>query len=303
MPEFRPRIESNEADGMRNRTKIAIFPARARAGALALLVALWPGASGAARADSFFLRSGEPIDGSIVQATRNTLIIRRGIGGMHQTSIRDIEEVRIDLAQGEQISGQLLGWAEGVYRIRLGGEEVRIGEGRILSRAPLEAPPSRTPPRRAREVLPVETAAAPAAARTIGVTAVAANAEMPIAEVAPAPKVESDSQTVALKASVDPAEAGASRVVFRIELSRIAEQTVVLIYGTVDGTARAGTDYEPQQGVLTLAPGTTRTQVRVPLIDHGRPRDDARFELFLTADPKVVRIAEPRIAATIPGES
>jgi hypothetical protein len=131
MPEFRPRIESNEADGMRNRTKIAIFPARARAGALALLVALWPGASGAARADSFFLRSGEPIDGSIVQATRNTLIIRRGIGGMHQTSIRDIEEVRIDLAQGEQISSQLLGWAEGP-------DPLAGGSGRRDSRASLQ---------------------------------------------------------------------------------------------------------------------------------------------------------------------
>ena len=73
-----------------------------------------------------------------------------------------------------------------------------------------------------------------------------------------------------------------------------------MIYGTVDGTARAGTDYEPQQGVITLAPGTRSTQVRVPLIDHQRPRDDARFELFLTADPKVVAIAEPRVTATIP---
>ena len=64
------------------------------------------------------MKSGEPIDGSIVQATRNTLIIRRAIGGMHQMPIQGIEEVRIDLAQGEQISGQLLGWADGVYQIR-----------------------------------------------------------------------------------------------------------------------------------------------------------------------------------------
>ena len=62
-------------------------------------------------------------------------------------SIQGVEEVRIDLAQGERISGQLLGWAEGVYQIRSGGEVIRIGEGRILSRAPLEAEPSRTPPR------------------------------------------------------------------------------------------------------------------------------------------------------------
>jgi Calx-beta domain len=69
----------------------------------------------------------------------------------------------------------------------------------------------------------------------------------------------------------------------------------------VDGTARAGTDYEPQQGVIALAPGTRSTQVRVPLIDQ-RAGDDTRFELFLTADPKVVEITEPRITATIPGK-
>ena len=125
---------------------------------------------------------------------------------------------------------------------------------------------------------------------------------MPKVEIAVARTAESDSQTVALNASVDPAEAGAAGMVFNIELSRPAEQTIVLIYGTVDGTARAGTDYEPQQGVITLAPGTRSTQVRVPLIDRGRPRDDARFELFLTADPRVVQVVVQRVTAVIPGQ-
>ena len=339
---------------MCNPTKFATAPGGGTQGrpaglgtwALAILAAAWAGASGAAWADTFVLKSSELVEGAIVQATRNTLIIRRSIGGMHQMSIYGIEEVRIDLAQGQQISGQLLGWADGVCRIRSGGEMVRIGEGRILSRGPLEAEPERTQPPRPREAEPartsppqrretpkVETATAPAApaasaAREIGAKGVAANgrhAAMPTAEVAAAPEresrtralkasldpaerptagivaaPESDRKIVALKASVVPGEEGAAGVVFTIELSRPAEQTIVLIYGTVDGTARGGTDYEPQQGVITLAPGTTSTQVRVPLIDHQRPRDDARFELFLTADPKVVAIAEPRITATIP---
>jgi hypothetical protein len=54
--------------------------------------------------------------------------------------------------------------------------------------------------------------------------------------------------------------------------------------------------------VIALAPGTRSTQVRVPLIDHQRPRDDARFELFLTADPKVVQVVDQRITATVPRE-
>jgi RNase P/RNase MRP subunit p29 len=387
---------------MRKRARIAIFPARGtkrrraclRAWAVAILVSTWTGASGAAQADSFVLKSGEPIEGSMVQATRNTLIIRRAIGGMHQMPIQAIQEVRIDLAQGEQISGQLLSWADGVYQIRSGGEVVRISAGRILSRAPDRPEPSRTapPPLRApaaaktaaapraqpaaktiaaprkelvetaapsraqpavktaapsraqpavkttaaphgapveakaspgepvnaatspgeglvrtatsRDEPPVKTAAAPTlGARGISV-AEAANgvvAGTPAVETAAADRAESDSRTLAVKASVDPAEASAAGVVFNIELSRPAEQTIVLIYGTVDGTARAGTDYEPQQGVIALAPGTRSTQVRVPLIDQ-RAGDDTRFELFLTADPKVVEITEPRITATIPGK-
>jgi RNase P/RNase MRP subunit p29 len=297
---------------MRNRTMVAIDPrrdARARrvglpAWALAILVAAWAGAADAVLADTFVVRGGEPIEGAIVQATRNTLVIRRAIGGMHQLPIQGIEEVRIDLAQGERIAGQLLSWAEGVYQIRSGGEVIRIGEGRILSRGPLEAEPARTAPRRP-ERRKVETAAAPAASpapktRAKGIVAKDGSAAMPTVKIAAARAAEGDRGAVALNASVDPAAAGTAGMVFNIELSRPAEQTIVLIYGTVDGTARAGTDYEPQQGVITLAPGTRSTQVRVPLIDPGSPRNDARFELFLTADPRVVQVVDQRVTAVIP---
>jgi RNase P/RNase MRP subunit p29 len=270
--------------------------------ALAILVLTWTGASITARADTIVSKSGEVVEGSVVQATRNTLVVRRAVGGMHQMPLRDIEEVRIDQAQGEQISGQLLSWADGVYQIRSGGEVVRISEGRILSRVPLEAEHSPTPPPQGRGARTVDMAAA--AAQRIVATPVAATgdiAAVPTAQTIGARTAESDSQTVVLKASVDPAKPGTAGVVFTIELSGPAPQPIVLIYGTVDGTARAGTDYEPQQGVITLAPGTRSTQVRVPLIDHQRPRDESRFELFLAADPKVVEVIDQRIAAIIPG--
>jgi hypothetical protein len=91
-------------------------------------------------------------------------------------------------------------------------------------------------------------------------------------------------------------------MVFKIELSRPAVQTVVLIYGTVDGTAKAGTDYEPQEGVMSLAPGTRSAEVRVPLIEQAQPKGDTKFELFLSADPRIADVVEPRIAATIEGD-
>jgi RNase P/RNase MRP subunit p29 len=294
--------------GMRNGTRIAMSRARGtpgcavglRAWTLAILVVAWTGASITARADTIISKSGEVVEGSVVQATRNTLVVRRAVGGMHQMPLRDIEEVRIDRAQGEQISGQLLSWADGVYQIRSGGEVVRISEGRILSRAPLEAERSPTPSPQARGARTVDTAAA---AQRIVATPIAATgdiAAVPTAQTIGARTAESDSQTVVLKASVDPAKPGTAGVVFTIELSRPAQQPIVLIYGTVDGTARAGTDYEPQQGVITLAPGTRSTQVRVPLIDHQRSRDESRFELFLAADPSVVKVVDQRIAAIIP---
>jgi hypothetical protein len=326
-----------------------------RAWALALVPIAWIAVAGDLRADVIVLKNGESIEGSIVDATRNTVVVRRTIGGMRQMPIDEIEEVRIDLAQGAPITGQILSWADGVYQVRSGGEIVHVRAGRIVTRevaeASTQAPPAAEPQEPAEEPA-VETAApaAPAARETAaanvpsespaadapaaedpaasaateeaaaerpaaGAAAEAAAAESGTAEdsatgdsaaesraaaVIEVPKAESDPPPVAVKASVDPAAAGAD-MVFKIELSRPAEQTVVLIYGTVDGTAKAGEDYEAQQGVVTLAPGTRSAEVHVPLIEHQPPRDEARFELFLAADPKVAEVVDKRITATIQG--
>ena len=76
------------------------------------------------------------VEGSIIEATRNTVIVQRTIGGMRQMPIQDIEEVRFDLAQGQQFAGEFLGWADGVYEVRSGDEIIRISESGILSREP-----------------------------------------------------------------------------------------------------------------------------------------------------------------------
>jgi hypothetical protein len=338
--------------------------------ALAILVAACISVPRAARADAIVSTSGELIEGVIVGATRNTVVVRRAIGGMRQMRIQDIAEVRI-VVQGRAIAGELLGWADGVLRVRSGGEILRISGDRVLTRERRDqaSPPSpRGPPPALGQLLrpvaprppegPTVEAAAPAATvvrrtriaaasatveRAVAVTpAVVAIAEITPAVAAPEPvaaevdrakivvprspveapatevsSVESPpaevavaefavpsgaaggDQPLAVKGSVHPAEAGVERIVFRIELSRPAAQTVVLIYGTVDGTAKAGEDYEPQQGVVTLAAGSKSADVRVPLIEHRRPRD-VRFGLFLTADPKVAKVVDPWISATIP---
>lgn len=423
--------------------------------ALAVLVLTWTGASVDVRADTFVLKSGEEIEGTILDATRNTVIIGPSIGGMRQMAIRDIDEIRVDLARGEQLSGKLMSWADGIYQLRSGDEVIRIGEGAVLSREPrtqvTEQPPQEPPgpeeesptglaaaspqsdgeeqaavelredtsapdaptagdpaPTRAHSgTAAVEAPAArgPAAtgaeeeretaaadvpdagelaapdpeSRTAAVEAPAAqkqaateaederetaaadvpdagelaapgaesgtgaveaaaaqetagsqgarkteaagasDAEVPAAIKAQeqvrsaavdssasdepaAPNAKDESLTVAVKTAVGPTENGADGMIFKIELSRPAEQTVVLIYGTLDGTAKAGTDYEPQEGVLTLAPGAESGEIQVPLLEHQPSQGDKQFELFLMADPKVAEVVDKRIVATIDGD-
>jgi hypothetical protein len=250
----------------------------------------WHGAPSDILADTIGLKSGEAVEGSIIDATRNTVIVRREIGGMRQMRIQDLKEIRIDLARGQVISGQFVSWTDGVYQLRSGGEVIRISEGRILSHEPRgEAtvqPPGELLPWPREEL--TATIAPPRAVSAIGKTATL--------------RAESDGQTVVVKASVDPDETNARGMVFKVELSHPAAQPVVLIYGTLDGTAKASTDYEPRQGVITLAPGTTSAEMRVTLIEHQPTRGATQFELFRTADPKVAEIRDERIIATIQGD-
>jgi hypothetical protein len=139
----------------------------------------------------------------------------------------------------------------------------------------------------------------PAAADRVNLAATVPPASVVGAIEGTAPPAAMSDDRPAVTGSVNLATADPDDIVFRIELSRPAGQTVVLIYGTVDGTAKAGKDYQSQQGVLTLAPGSKSADVRVPLIEHRRPQD-TRFELFLTADPKVAKIVHQHIDAIIP---
>ena len=349
---------------------------------LALLAMMWTGAPGDVRADTIVLKSGEAIEGSIIDATRNTVIVQRAVGGMRQMPIGDIAEVRIELAQGQRIAGQLLSWADGVYQVRSGGEVMRIAEGDILSREPGEEaagqprpdlPPRPIGPQTVRMAAapatsaPEETAAegAAPAREQRAAQPLAGEQRSPVAGEEPSAAVgeeqdlaagevqrpaggeepnaavgeeqglaagedqrpaggeepsaavgeeqglaavdegqspaTGEQQGLVVRASADPAEPGAANMVFKIELSRPAEQTVVLIYGTVEGTAKAGEDFEPKQGIVTLAPGSESAEVHVPLIESPS-QGEKSFELFLTADPKVAEIVDRRIIATINGD-
>ena len=138
-PEGWPPVRGQGARQMTDQSKVAGTGASGRrrrpgrkAAALTAVLLAGMAVAGDAWADRIVLKSGEVIEGSIIEATRNTVIVLRSIGGMRQMPIEDIQEVRIDLARGEQLVGQLLGWSDGVY-------EVRSGDGIVRSPQPDES--------------------------------------------------------------------------------------------------------------------------------------------------------------------
>ena len=54
---------------------------------------------------------------------------------------------------------------------------------------------------------------------------------------------------------------------FAVSLSRASSGRVTVDYATVDGSAKAGADYEATSGTLSFAPGETAKTVAVPVLD------------------------------------
>ena len=91
--------------------------------------------------------------------------------------------------------------------------------------------------------------------------------------------IENDTPTLTLEDAQAAESAG--EMVFAVELSVESSEAVTVDYATVDGTARAGPDYEAQSDTLTFpANSTTPLRITVPLIDD--PTDDAVEEKTFT---------------------
>ena len=90
-------------------------------------------AAPAARSATLALHTGEQLDGTIVHATRNTVIVRL-TDGMRQLGLTEIREIRVDVRDGRPVIGRLVGWVDGVYEIQAGNEVVWVtDEGRLIA--------------------------------------------------------------------------------------------------------------------------------------------------------------------------
>lgn len=94
-------------------------------------------------------------------------------------------------------------------------------------------------------------------------------------------------------ASATEGDIGQTEAVFTISLRSPLEQTATVEFYTIDGTARAGTDYIPVQGLLRFPPGTVEQQVAVPVIGDLVAEPVETFFLALTNEVNgVVRIRQ-----------
>lgn len=305
-----------------------------------------------AAADVFTLENGERLEGTIVHATRNTIIIRRDIGGIRQVRAEDLTEVAITASDGGLLVGQLLGWADGVYELSSNDRVLRVQDGAVIAATEIEPTigPALTAPAQATTSPAIETApatatAAPQTAPATEPTATAAAepktaieppapepteipsaattpaAESPVEEPAVAeteppadegeiaaldqdeaeapPPAADGEPRLAIDASAEPVAESVTTLVFQVKLSRPAKRSVVVIYATVDGTAKAGTDYEAQQGVITIQPGATTAELHAPLIDDDQAEGEEHFRLFLSTDPTVADVSAKQVRAVI----
>ncbi|MEM7042876.1 MAG: Calx-beta domain-containing protein [Pseudomonadota bacterium] len=118
-------------------------------------VVLGGGLLSPAFADSFHLKDGQVIDGSVLRGTINTVTVQSA-SGIQLITFAQIDRAVIALADGSELAGEIISWRDGVFEIQAAGEVLRVADGEVLSDR--NAAP---------ETTAVETAAAVAPATTI----------------------------------------------------------------------------------------------------------------------------------------
>ena len=92
-------------------------------------------------------------------------------------------------------------------------------------------------------------------------------------------------------------EAG-GQLVFEVTLNGVAGRTVSVEYATIEGTARAGEDYEAVAGTATIAAGETGTRIVVPLLVDVISEPDETFTVTL-GGADGARLADTSATGTI----
>jgi hypothetical protein len=99
-------------------------------------------------------------------------------------------------------------------------------------------------------------------------------------------------------ASLIEGNTGSNMMSFTVTLSAASSTTIAVDYATADGTATAGTDYQPTSGTLTFNPGETSKTVTVAIMGDTTPEPDETLFLNLS-NPVNAGIADGQGQGTI----
>ncbi len=86
---------------------------------------------------------------------------------------------------------------------------------------------------------------------------------------------------------------------FVVTLSEPTVRPIIVIFSTVDSSARSDSDYKGQRGTVTFEPGVVSAEIRTPLIDDGEKEGDEQFAIILNGAPNAVQFTNRRAAVTI----
>jgi len=93
-------------------------------------------------------------------------------------------------------------------------------------------------------------------------------------------------------------QSGVLNAVFTVALDTASGDVTTVQFATVDGGARAGTNYTPTSGTLTFAPGLMSQFVTVPVMTSATYAPNEQFYLNLS-NPVHAKLATPQGTATI----
>jgi len=83
-------------------------------------------------ADTFIIGTGEKLEGKIVQARSNLVVIHLVDGNLKLAYMSEIRQVRLSTDAAHRIEGKLLHWSDGIAVVSTGEQIFRVRDGKIL---------------------------------------------------------------------------------------------------------------------------------------------------------------------------
>ena len=270
------------------------------------------------------LQDGRVIDGHIIRIDQTDIVIRTSDGASETVARSTVESVMFETVTGRQLTGELIGWRPGVYQITTPEAAIKVYSTMPATWAPVspavadtdtdeqETVSEETPPE-GQELAAADGREAPGIATDVGQggtlaideataeeTAANGVADEPLEDTVDVQDAAATPQAeIRIQVSVENSKESGPPVAFNVELSEPSDNSVVLIYATIDGTAVDGEDYEANRGVVVIKPGEQAARIEAPVIDDAEREEQEHLQLFLTVDPTVAVVENRQIIATI----